>query len=266
MYSLKRILVCLDLSEVDDQLMKASASMARLSGRQFFFLHVVKSMELPKDVKKKYGYMLAPVEDNVKTIIEDKLKRYFVNRGESEYEVEVVQGHVSDVILKYSEAKKVDLIVMGKKLIHHGSGAHPERIVKHCHCSFLLIPQNSYHGLKRMMVPVDFSENSRMALEQAMVISESSGASIVCQHSYKVPSGYHTTGKNYEQFAHAIHDAAVDEKMDLIVMGSKGRTSLASMFLGSVATKTVIYDLEVELMVVKNKKQNMSLLQAIRNI
>ena len=164
-------------------------------------------------------------------------------------------------------------MIMGKKVRDLGSGMLPEKIVKLCHCSFLLVPYNSYHGLKRIMVPLDFSESSKMALEQAIHISKISGASVICQHCYKVPSGYHTTGKSYAEFAeimranayqrfqsfsqeygslekdqfpciyslidsegsaHTIHDTAVKQEMDLIVMGSKGRTGLASILMGSI--------------------------------
>jgi len=49
----------------------------------------------------------------------------------------------------------------------------------------------------------------------------------------------------------------------MIVMGSKGRTGLASLLLGSVAEKVVIYDSEIPLMIVKEKGENMGFLKAL---
>lgn len=286
-------------------MIKAASSIGNhLNGNKFFFLHVVESLDLPSEIETKYPNLLAPVDENVKRIIEDKIQKNFKNPEDFDCEIEIKEGNTTDVILKESQTKEIDLLIMGKKLRDDGSGMLPEKIVKLCHCSFLLVPYNSYHGLKRILVPLDFSDSSKMALEQAIHISKISGASVICQHGYKVPSGYRTTGKTYAEFAEimranalkdfqyflksidlekdqfpciyslvnsegsaqAIHDTAVKQEMDLIVMGSKGRTGLASILLGSVAMKTVKYDLEVELLVVKNKNENMGFLQALLNL
>ena len=304
MYSLSRILICLDLSELDDQLIKAASAYGKyLEARSFYFLHVVQSLELPKSITKKYPDLIAPVDENVRSLINEKLDKYFKKGDDYHVEIDVVEGSKTDSILKWSRIKEVDMIIMGKKIKGKGSGIVSERVVRLCHCSFLLVPFNSFHGIKKIFVPIDFTDNSKMALEQAMHISEITGASITCQHTYKVPQGYHSSGKSYEEFAgimkkngmkehnhfmksmglaenqfecihtliehepaKAIHDAALEENMDMIIMGSKGRTGLASILLRSVAIKTVRYDLEVELMVVKNKNENMGFLEAIHKL
>ena len=305
MYNLKRILICLDLTEVDDQLIKAASSIANyLKGSNFYFLHVVESLELPEDLVEKYPDLIAPVDENVRKIIDERLKLHFRNLSEYDHSIDVVEGSTPDLILRWSKIKEVDLIIMGKKLKENGSGLLTEKIVKLCHCSFLLVPFNSYHGFRRIMVPIDFSESSKMALEQAMSISKTSGAEIICEHSYTVPSGYHSTGKSYAEFAEimranakknfeifllsmslkkdsyqciytladgsnpakAILKTARKEKMDFIVMGSKGRTGMASILLGSVANMIIKSEVDMEVLVVKNKKENMGFLEALLNL
>jgi nucleotide-binding universal stress UspA family protein len=66
--------------------------------------------------------------------------------------------------------------------------------------------------------------------------------------------------------ADKIFGFASDQKADMIVMGSKGRTGLSSILLGSVAEKVIKYDSDIPLMIVKEKGENMGFLKALLNI
>jgi hypothetical protein len=55
-----------------------------------------------------------------------------------------------------------------------------------------------------VLVPVDFSKHSTLALEQAMELANNEQAHITCVNVYSVPSGYSKTGKSYEEFAEII--------------------------------------------------------------
>jgi len=61
----------------------------------------------------------------------------------------------------------------------------------------------------------------------------------------------------------AIARFAAQGPYDLIVLGSKGRTALSSVLLGSVAAKLIKEDLEMPILVVKPKDHNMGLVEAI---
>ena len=63
-----------------------------------------------------------------------------------------------------------------------------------------------------------------------------------------------------------IFEYAEEVKADMIVMGSKGRTGMASILFGSVASKIIGYDTTIPLLVVKEKEENMGFLQALLNI
>jgi universal stress protein A len=130
--------------------------------------------------------------------------------------------------------------------------------------------------VEKILVPMDFSDHSKRALEQAVSLAKTFGASIDLLHSYRINySGVMPYGADFpaavyedirkhassemdkaqadvsdagvscqmhlsqEEPSHAIANAAEELGSDLIVMGTHGRTGLAHIALGSVAERTV---------------------------
>ncbi len=304
MYKIRRILVCLDLRENDKKLIKVASEMVKLlDSEKIYFFHAAKKFDLPEGVKNEYPHLATPIDEKIENLIKDRVEKYF-HEGKELYKIKIEEGNRADQILKWSRLKEIDLIVMGKKLPEGGSGMLAERIVKVSHCSMLLVPNDAHLAVKKIMVPVDFSKYSVMAIEQATEIANKLDAEIIYHHTYKVPSGYHTTGKSFEEFAgimeknskkdcrkffksmgiskneyhcifsldehhnpaRLIHDTALENDVNLIVMGSRGRTQLSNLLLGSTAMKMVRYDLETMLIVVKDKRKNLDFLHAILKI
>ena len=132
--------------------------------------------------------------------------------------------------------------------------------------------------IKRILVPVDFSENSRVALDWAMSFADKLDANVVLFHAFEIPDvmkepaqrhlllnedmigrAKEEVVKELQTFADKydgdritvapeigdgkpfveIIKAAKKYDVDLIVMGTHGRTGLQSMLIGSVAEKVV---------------------------
>jgi len=132
-------------------------------------------------------------------------------------------------------------------------------------------------NVKKILVPVDFSENCSVALDWAMSISEYIGAGVILFHALEVPYYLQRrankiliidkdikekvkkdTTKNLQTFSEKYNNkitiapemsegkafieiikAAGKHQVDLIVMGTHGRTGLEHMLIGSVAEKVV---------------------------
>ena len=295
-------MVCLDQSEVDETLIKAASLFARSANAEnIYFFHVVKSLELPDLVHEKYPDLIAPVDE---TIERDIKKRIDDNTGDLDVEisVDIREGNVTDQILKWASEKDIDLILLGKKPNDVGSGHHSDKIVNLAHCSVMLIPKISYVQFgSKILMPTDFSEASHEAFEKVIEFAKRANASVTCFHAYEVPTGYHTTGKTYEEFADImkanakehfsefmdgeltngvefnciyeldkhghpnklISKVAKDIGADLIILGSKGRTGLSSVLMGSVAAKLIKADFDIPVLIVKGKHENLGLLKAI---
>ena len=299
--SFQRVLVCLDLSDHDEILIRVCSRLVKEMGTEHIdFFHVVEHLELPSRLLEEYPDIAVPVDESVSKFIEESIAKSAPITVP--YEIHVVEGNPTDRVLKWSNIKDVDLIVMGKKATDHGSGILPEKIVKVSNCSILLVPVAKRKTLEKILVPTDFSRNAKHALEYALRIGEIYNAEVVCNHVYRVPTGYHTSGKSYEEFAaimegharkdferwlkeydlpkvdciyqldkdhnHAkvSHQVALDSDFTMIVMGSLGRTGLASVLVGSNAMRMIKYEHKMPLLVVKEKGENMGLLQALLRV
>ncbi|QSE98114.1 universal stress protein [Fulvivirga lutea] len=304
MHPIKRVLVALDLTDIDQYVISYTSLLTEVLGiDKVYFLHVAENLELPKAIVEKYPGLMAPADESLEDIIKDKLSQYY--KGEAETSVEVMEGNAEDKILRWSKIKEIDLIVVGKKSSLKGSGLLPNRLAKIGHCSLLAVTEKMPpKSLTKILVPVDFSSSSKFALKEALGLAKKSKAKIILHNTYKVPWGYHSTGKSYEEFADImkqnsekdarkfmkelgvenescsislvldnddepsdkIYSDANSHNADIIVMGSKGRTGLANILLGSIADKVLMRKGDIPVLVVKNKKQNLGILEALMRI
>jgi nucleotide-binding universal stress UspA family protein len=305
MYEINRILICLDLTRMDEALMKYTEMLARyMKIRKIYLLHVTKSLDLDSEIKKKYPDLFAPLDESIRQDIQKRAEEIYQDEG-VEIEVEVLEGDPFERVLRWSKVKDIDLIVMGRKKQLSGSGFLPEKMANILLCSVLFVPENVIAKMERILVPFDFSEFSDNALGEALFIKDHYGAEVICQHVYEVPQGYTSTGKSFEEFAEIMKDNAVqnfkqhitdlenvslddvevvytlregkdlsshvyehaiDSNVDMIIAGSRGRTKVASILLGSVAGKLIRNNSDIPLMIVKDKKGNMGFFDALLNI
>ena len=301
MNQLKRILICLDNTETDEYILKFSQNIFhKLKCEALYFLHVAKSLDIPDELIKKYPDLIAPVDEAAKRNLTFRIDNYF---EQGQYQIEVLEGDIISEILKYTKRKNVDLLVMGHKKGSGTSDVIQRKIAKLSYTSLLLIPEEEV-TLSPVLVPVDFSKNSAEALQLAVLIAEINQVEIVAQHVYQVPSGYHKTGKSHEEFAEIMEQNAREEfkkftksintkgitindhytldgdsnhadnitefakqiNAGLIIVGSRGRTAMASLIMGSVAEKVISLNKNIPLLIVKDKNENMDLLDAIFNL
>lgn len=300
MYQVKRVLVGLDLSEMDDRLISYTSFLVKVFEIEVvYFLHVAKSLELSKGLTDKYPDLLAPADETIEKGIQTKIDKHFT--ADCDYHIEVREGNAEDKILRWADLKEIDLAVMGRKLDLKGTGILPGKLARTIHCSIVYVPETAENEISRIMASTDFSKTSSMAIEEAMIIKKVTNAHVIVHNSYKVPSGYHLSGKSYEEFAEIMksntyedavrflealninindveillsldteddpaeiaYEEARKNNVNLIIIGSKGRKELASMLIGSVAEKMIRYDTNIPLLVVKDKKENLSFLQAL---
>lgn len=140
--------------------------------------------------------------------------------------------------------------------------------------------------MKKILVPIDFSEQSENALETAAYYARTYGYEIIAMHMLEVSTATiinaNTTKetvlylklaekrfntfldkeylkdikitpiiKHYKIFTE-LNDVSKEEKINLIIMGSKGATGFKEFFIGSTAQKVIRHS-DVPVLVVKDK-------------
>ncbi len=303
MYPLKKIMVGLDLSEMDATLIKFASFVANTAKtNKIYFVNVVRSLHIPDEVLKEFPNLTEIAIEERKLAMKALVEQHFGNIN-VEVSYVIKEGVPSKKILQWEVDKDIDLIILGRKTTLKGKGFLTQRLARRASCSLLIVPEGAELGVKKIMVPSDFSEHSVIAMEQAIDIAERNGpgVEILCQNVYTVPAGYHYTGKSYDDFKEImknnarndykkfikkivkkgikiktiytldenedpvedIHNMALKTKPDLIVIGAKGRTATTALFLGSMAERLVQLINKFPLLVVRPKGKNAGILDYI---
>src|SRR5690554_1650175 len=131
MYKTERLLVALDLTEMDEQLIQYSSHLAKfLNSEKVYFIHIAKDLDLPDRLKKEYPDLMAPTDEYMTDTIEKLIEKAWTSGYECEKVVEIKEGNPSDQILKWVDLKNIDMMVMGRKRKLKGTGVIPQKIAK----------------------------------------------------------------------------------------------------------------------------------------
>lgn len=307
MYQIKKLIVCLDQSELDDTLVRFASFIASVNQtKKIYFTNVIRNLQIPKEVLEEFPNLIDNMVEERKTQMQEVVKRSFGRNEDVEFAFVVKEGQLSKKILKLAHEKSVDMIIVGRKVSLPGTGVVSQRLARRASCSLLIIPENSVPNIKTLLVPSDFSDYSKDALEEAIMIVEKYGgkAEIVVQNVFTIPSGYHFTGKSYEEFTSIMlmhaeinykkfirkidvkkvkitpvytqddDDDPVEEiiakakeiKADAIIIGAKGRTAATALFIGSMAERLIQLNDSFPLLVTRPKGKNAGILDYILEI
>ncbi|PIB35463.1 hypothetical protein BFP72_08690 [Reichenbachiella sp. 5M10] len=289
----KRILVALDHTDMDKELIRAASFISSLAkSEEVLFINVIKNIQVPDHIKKEFPNLMQDALKERKEDIQLSVDRYFENQ-ETKAVIEIKAGQPTKSILKNSASEEIDLIIMGRKNEKPGGGVIIHRVARRAACSLLIIPKGFKKKVNKILVPIDYSNHSLDSLNHIIDISEKNmpKVKIVPQNVYQVPSGYHYAGKSYQEFAQIMEENSGKEykafeskikktKLDIkpiftldrdedvistiyktakkiranaIVIGAKGVTSASALFLGSSAEKLIQMDSEIPLFVMRVK-------------
>lgn len=219
MYTLKKLLVTMDFTRMDEIQVRYTAFLCSLlSIEKVYFVYVRRKQDIPQEVLQSLKLTEVPLTHPEALQEMQKLVRhYFGSIKNVQTEVLVKDGDPLKELLKVTKQHDIDLIVTGRKMRLRGSGILSHKLVHTSGVSVLLIPETAVHKLQHVVVSLDFSEYSKMTLAYVQQLASTRpDLEITCLHVYEVPTGYITLGVSYEEFEARIRHFA-EEKFDKLM-------------------------------------------------
>ena len=277
MNQLKTILVGVDFSECSRRALEQAVRLARWNNAQLSIIHVqdVSELELagvefppPLDElrrrhRERAIAQLAEWADQA--------------GAPAQTSREVINGSPLDVLLQASRSRRADLLVLGatgESLPPHGTGTLATKCLRKASAKVMLVHASQVRPYRRVLACVDFSETSRVAVAQALHVADQDQAEVHLLHVFRAEWqiwNFHQPlpalsdfEKNYraimennlrqfvavpprinasyavtsaETHGAGIADYARRVGADLVVLGSKGRTNLKYVLLGSTVER-----------------------------
>lgn len=278
----ERILIGLDLSEMDQQLMHAARLLAPvLQTEKIYLLHVMPDFTVPEEVETDFHKRFAPdqpVDEKVKNGLEKTASDVF-GTVVDDVIVDVREGKPYQKLLHWMEVKKASLLIVGHKSSSQGSGITARRVARNVAADVLFVPEKKRKTIERIVVPIDFSENSARAVQAALYWKRHHPATAIDTVYFidMPPSDYyvgaardaglravlkdsakgaykrfmtefqlderevqmHFVDNAYSNVSLHIDEFAQEKGADLIVIGAQGHSALERFLFGSVTEKLV---------------------------
>ena len=192
MYRYKRLLIGLTGTDRDKATVQYASMVSRMArSERAYFAHVIKSLDIPEDIRREYPQLLEPVGDYVRDRMSATAAAHLSCHPEMKAIFDVLEGAPLTQMLRLTQQKEIDLVLIGKTKEHQSSGMLPEKLARKAPCSVLIVPEDSEPRIRRILVAVDFSEHSSDALEVAVAFaSAGSSPEILCVHIYDNPTCY----------------------------------------------------------------------------
>ena len=294
----KHIVTPLSLTEADERIIGWTSKITRLAeSEKVVFVHPMDIGEIPDEAKKKYPWLLGPIGDKAIEQMKAKVEELWDGHPEVEFEYRALDRPsqalaVLEVVLEES----ADLVVVCRGAFGNDLAI---RLARKAPCSVMVIPSNSKVELNNITVPVDFSEHSERALDVATAFASAEGlAAIASINVFDVGRMAHRAtipieevrqmtadfvAKEHQAFLskaetkgvsvsdkqvcsmikpEAIISEARNNGSNLIVIGTRGKDTIAALLLGSVS-EGLLRSSDIPVIAAKDKGAGLNLVKAL---
>lgn len=185
MKNYKNILVALDLSDLDEVLIKYASFIAhRLKAEKVYFVHNIKKYA----ISELFEEQLKDV--NLDQVIGDELNEKVQEHFKAgiDWEVLISEDPYSESLIKYVVDKyAVQLAIVGNKKHEKGTGLVSGKLLRLLRCDILAVPRVAQPKIELIWAGTDLSPESRKVFNVTRALQEFDGTSLKLVHVYSVP-------------------------------------------------------------------------------
>lgn len=281
---IKNILVALDLSDMDVELIRyASFLTEKLGAEEVVFVHNIKKYEISELFHEQLQAL--DLDQVISEELDEKVAENFTAKAETE--VLISEDHYTESLINYVVQRyMIDLVIIGNKNKHIGTGIISDKLLRLLKCDILTVPRNTPLELKNIWAGTDFSAAARKVFSRLLLLETKVHSDPVIAHIYNVPVQFspylekeelvpriekHISQK-FEKFLKKSpldhvdtriirgRNATVPEKLseeankagaNLLMVADKGGNVFSSLLVGSITDELFRTTLPIPLWVVK---------------
>ncbi len=206
MYAFRRMMIALDFTAMDQELIPYVARLCRLiDPERLCFIHVQPELDVVPELEREFPALLDSPVEQLRQEMQQRIEPYFLDfdswRASSQFLV--LEGSPRKELLRQTQEQDIDLLVVGRKEEQKGSGLVPAQVARKVRCSMLFVPAHPPKQLSHLLVGCDYSAHAKLALQEALRLKQRAAhpIKVALQHVYQVPMGYYKTGRTEAQFA-----------------------------------------------------------------
>ena len=293
---MKRAMIAMDLSKMDDTLIQYAKFVNIVFDLdKMYFVHIIPDLLVPKNIDLSFHNKFTqavPIDEKVKSLLSKKLSKSFEDFSDIEnIEIEVIEGSPYRTLIRRAKIKEIDLLITGIKKKSKGSGITSKRVAHNIDCNILFVPEVPELNLRKLLIPIDFSEFSLRAIHTALEIKKSfPDMEITLVHLIRMRSTDYYFALNvnpdyrklflkeskevylkflekYDLAKNEFHSVFIEDTydniskhlceyieqkdFDLVIMGAKGHSNFENFFFGSTTERFVDRCKDTTVMVVR---------------
>jgi nucleotide-binding universal stress UspA family protein len=266
---LEKILIATDLSSSSNELVQHGIDIAKLVGSKIILVYVLNLNTGNEKIKK---FILNATINQLENI-----KNKIIDQGIECDDPIVAYGSISDKIVEEASINDVNLILMGsigKKIDTKDKlGNTAFKVIQKTQIPVWVHKIGSNLKISKVLCPIDFSDSSSRALNNAILLSKKLDATLYVMNVYESEHPYEyldihyleteiekerkINEKEFKEYLKAINfrevpykhiltngfpeveilKAIKENNIDLLMMGTTGKSGLSKFFMGSVTEK-----------------------------
>lgn len=268
---LGKILVPIDINIDSTKQINNAIKIAKAYKSKIILMYIVPDTDLKEGIKQ--------IIKKSATELLNKVKDTFEAQGIEVEEPIIKFGNIVKTIIKNADSLEANLVLIGEneesKRDKYKLSAKSEQILQALDVPVFLVSQNTTSLLTNILCPVDFSDPCKRALSNAILLADTFDAHLTILYVYE-PIVYVSKNINVnleeenelrlerandemkafikefdlKDIKHTIEiksgnanekilDIIKDQHIDLLIMGTNGRTGLSGFIMGNVTQKVV---------------------------